>query len=61
MLKINPDTLRVVIDYLVARYPNELPRSVTTLEQLHMKIGEQHVIQTLAEWAEYLEHTNGKS
>lgn len=60
MLKINPETLRVVIDYLVARYPNELPQSVTTLEQLHLKIGQQHVIRSLVEWHDYMEQQNGK-
>ena len=59
MLKINRDALVVVIDYLVARYPNELPRGVTTLEQLHMKIGQQHVIETLREYLEHMESSRG--
>ena len=49
-----------VIDYLVARHPNELPRGVTTLEQLHLKIGQQQVIETLREYLEHLEASSGK-
>lgn len=61
MIKINRDALVAVIDYLVARYPNELPRGVTTLEQLHMKIGHQQVIETLREYLEHTEASRGKS
>lgn len=61
MIKINRDALVAVIDYLVARHPNELPRGVTTLEQLHLKIGQQQVIETLREYLEHLEASSGKS
>lgn len=52
---INPTMLQEVIEYLEARYPNKLPRTPMSIDQLHMKIGEQHVIETLHELREYIE------
>lgn len=61
MTKINPDTLMLVIEYLDARYPDQLPTGVTSLETLHLRIGEQNVIRSLEEWHTYLVSKNGKS
>ena len=52
---INPTSLRQVIEYLEARYPNKLPRTPMGLDSLHIKIGEQHPIETLRELLEHLE------
>lgn len=60
MIKINQDGLVAVIDYLVARFPNRLPRGVTNLDEIHIKIGNQQVIEQLREYLEHLEKSNGK-
>lgn len=60
MVKINPDILRQIITYLEAKYPNELPKTITTIERLHIQIGEQNVIRTLIEYLEYMERQNVK-
>jgi hypothetical protein len=60
MIKINPDSVRQTINYLETKFPNRLPRTITSIEKLHVLIGEQNVIQTLEELLEYLEQENAK-
>jgi hypothetical protein len=51
-MKINQRDLDALIDILQVKFPNVLPPTSTSLENIHMKIGQQQVIKYLKEIAE---------
>ena len=48
-MKINPQDLATVIEEALKKFPDEIPRQQVTIEQIHMKIGQQQVINYLLE------------
>lgn len=49
---INPTILSNLIEFLKLKYPDSLPANVTTLEGIHIKIGNKQVITTLEQLLE---------
>jgi len=53
-MKINPTDLAEVLEKLMEAFPDELPKQQTTVEQIHIKIGEQKPIKYLMDIYERL-------
>lgn len=58
-MNINPTDLAEVLEKLMEAYPNELPKQQTSVEQIHIKIGEQRIIDYLMD--HYTRLTEGQS
>lgn len=51
-MKITPNALAEIIEALEVKFPDKLPTTPTTMEGIHVKIGNQQVIKYLKEIAE---------
>lgn len=54
-MKINQQTLQTVLEILIEKYPNKLPKDKIAIEELHIKIGQQQVISYLEDVYERLQ------
>jgi hypothetical protein len=50
--KVTKESLENIIDSLEDRFPNSIPKSKTTQEDIHILIGQQSVIRYLKEFLE---------
>lgn len=50
--KLTKASLEAIIDTVEERFPNRLPKTNTTTDQIHMLIGQQQVIAFLRELME---------
>lgn len=48
-MKLTPAMLEAVIEALQQKFPDELPYRPTTIEQIHMLIGQKQVVKYLKE------------
>lgn len=46
-MKIRETDLREVLDLLITKYPDSLPESITTIDEINRKIGQQDVVRFL--------------
>ena len=53
-MKINPTDLAEVLEKLMEAFPDELPKQRTSVEDIHIKIGEQRPIKYLMDVYERL-------
>jgi len=54
-MKLTSTAFQQVIEVLLEKYPNRLPKDTVSLEEIHRLIGQQDVIRYLIEHLEMLE------
>lgn len=54
-MKLTSTAFKQVIEVLLEKYPNLLPKDTVSLEEIHRLIGQQDVIRYLIEHLEMLE------
>jgi hypothetical protein len=54
-MKLTTTAFEQVIEVLLEKYPNRLPKDTISLEEIHRLIGQQDVIRYLVEHLEMLE------
>lgn len=54
-MKLTTTAFEQVIEVLLEKYPNRLPRATISLEEIHRLIGQQDVIRYLVQHLEMLE------
>ena len=53
-MNITQQSLQSVLEILIEKYPNRLPKDKIAIEELHIRIGQQQVISYLEEIYERL-------